>query len=106
MVAVEGYRVMDVISLATSIMSQKAGAMQQQIATTMLKQNLDMQKSTVLTLLGGKPVHGDAEFKSLGPDLPPPMPDWSPVGVYGGYHRVAAAPREGGRPTLRHRKMG
>ena len=53
MVAVEGYRVMDVISLATSIMGQKAGAMQQQIATTMLKQNLDMQKSTVLTLLGG-----------------------------------------------------
>jgi len=52
-VAVEGYRVMDVIRLATSIMAQKAGAMQQQIATTMLKQNLDMQKSTVLTLLGG-----------------------------------------------------
>ena len=53
MVAVEGYRVMDVISLATSIMGQKAGALQQQIGTTLQKQNLDAQKSAVLTLLGG-----------------------------------------------------
>jgi Putative motility protein len=44
---------MDVTSLATSFMAQKAGALQQQMATTMLKQNLDAQKSAVLTLLGG-----------------------------------------------------
>ena len=41
--------------------------------------------SSVLTLLGGKPVHGGAEFKDLAPVLPPPMPDWSPVRSYGGY---------------------
>jgi hypothetical protein len=44
---------MDVMSIATSLIAAQAGGMQQQIATTMLKQNLDMQKSTVLTLLGG-----------------------------------------------------
>jgi hypothetical protein len=44
---------MDLTSLATSFMAQKAGALQQQMATTMLKQNLDAQKSAVLTLLGG-----------------------------------------------------
>ena len=41
--------------------------------------------TSVLTLLGGKPVYGDAEFKDLAPPLPPPMPDWSPVRSYGGY---------------------
>jgi hypothetical protein len=44
---------MDVTGLATSFMAQKAGALQQQMATTLLKQNLDAQKSAVLTLLGG-----------------------------------------------------
>jgi predicted amidohydrolase YtcJ len=41
--------------------------------------------TSVLTLLGGKPVHGDQEFKHLAPPLPQPMPDWSPVRNYGGY---------------------
>jgi len=41
------------MSLVAAIMMQKAGAVQQQVATTTLKQNLDAQKSTVLTLLGG-----------------------------------------------------
>jgi len=41
--------------------------------------------TSVLTLLGGNPVYGDAEFKDLAPPLPPPMPDWSPVRTYGGY---------------------
>jgi predicted amidohydrolase YtcJ len=45
--------------------------------------------TSVLTLLGGKPVHGDAEFKGLAPSLPPPMPDWSPVRSYGGYQQRA-----------------
>jgi hypothetical protein len=46
--------------------------------------------TSVLTLLGGKPVHGDAEFKDLAPTLPPPMPDWSPVRSYGGYQQRAS----------------
>jgi hypothetical protein len=39
--------------MAASIMASKAGALQQQITTSTLKQNLDAQKSAVLTLLGG-----------------------------------------------------
>jgi len=35
------------------MITAQAGGMQQQIATTLLKQNLDAQKSAVLTLLGG-----------------------------------------------------
>ena len=43
---------MDLVSMAASIMAAKAGALQQQVATSTLKSNLDAQKSTVLTLLG------------------------------------------------------
>jgi hypothetical protein len=35
--------------------------------------------SSVLTLLGGKIVHGDAEYDDWAPPLPQPMPDWSPA---------------------------
>jgi len=45
--------------------------------------------TSVLTLLGGKPVHSDAEFKNLAPPLPPAMPDWSPVRTFGGYQNRA-----------------
>jgi predicted amidohydrolase YtcJ len=45
--------------------------------------------TSVLTLLGGEPVHGDAEFHDLAPPLPPAMPDWSPVRIFGGYHQRA-----------------
>jgi predicted amidohydrolase YtcJ len=51
--------------------------------------------TSVLTLLGGKPVHADAEFEYLAPPLPPPMPDWSPVRTYGGYHKRASATDRG-----------
>src|SRR5262245_37317421 len=47
--------------------------------------------TSVLTLLGGKAVHGDAEFADLAPRMPPPMPDWSPVRPYGGYQKRADA---------------
>jgi predicted amidohydrolase YtcJ len=47
--------------------------------------------TSVLTLVGGKPVYGDADFKDLAPPLPPAMPDWSPVRTFGGYHKRAAA---------------
>lgn len=45
--------------------------------------------TSVLTLLGGKPVHGDSEFADLAPPLPPAMPDWSPVRRFGGYQQRA-----------------
>ena len=41
------------MSLVADIMSQQQGALQSQVATSVLKQNLDQQKSAVLTLLGG-----------------------------------------------------
>lgn len=44
---------------------------------------------SVLTLLGGKPVHGAGDFAGLSPPLPPAMPDWSPVRTFGGYHKRA-----------------
>ena len=47
--------------------------------------------TSVLTLLGGKPVHADLEFKDLAPPLPPAMPDWSPVRTFGGYQKRADA---------------
>jgi predicted amidohydrolase YtcJ len=49
--------------------------------------------TSVLTVVGGRPVHGDGEFRALAPVLPPPMPDWSPVNRFGGYqHHAAMAP--------------
>jgi len=45
----------------------------------------------VLTLVDGRVVHGDREFKDLAPSLPPVMPEWSPVRSYGGYQQSAAA---------------
>ena len=41
--------------------------------------------TAVLTVVGGRVVHGDREFKHLAPLLPPAMPEWSPVRTYGGY---------------------
>lgn len=46
--------------------------------------------SSVLTLLGGKTVHGAGNFAELAPTLPPAVPDWSPVRTFGGYQDRAA----------------
>jgi predicted amidohydrolase YtcJ len=46
--------------------------------------------SSVLTLLGGKVVHGSGDFAELAPPLPPAAPDWSPVKTFGGYQDRAA----------------
>src|SRR6266852_3910019 len=40
---------------------------------------------SVLTLVGGKPVYGAAEFQDLSPPPLPVSPEWSPVAAYGGY---------------------
>jgi hypothetical protein len=34
--------------------------------------------SAVLTIVGGRIVHGDGPFRALAPELPPASPDWSP----------------------------
>jgi predicted amidohydrolase YtcJ len=46
---------------------------------------------SVLTVLGGTPVYGAAEFANLSPPLPPASPSWSPVRAYGGYQSARQA---------------
>ena len=41
--------------------------------------------SSVLTMVGGRIVHGSGDFAKLAPALPPASPDWSPVRTHGGY---------------------
>ena len=40
---------------------------------------------SVLTLLGGKVVHGEGDYAKLAPELPKAMPEWSPIRTFGGY---------------------
>jgi hypothetical protein len=40
------------MSLVTAVLASQAGAIQQQVANSVLKSNLDTEKSAVLTLLG------------------------------------------------------
>jgi predicted amidohydrolase YtcJ len=47
--------------------------------------------TSVLTLLGGRPVHASGDFSNLAPPLAPAMPDWSPVNYYGGYQSPTEA---------------
>lgn len=47
----------------------------------------DIQDITsVLTMVGGRVVHGIGDYAGLAPPMPPAMPDWSPVRTFGGYH--------------------
>ena len=67
--------------------------------------------TSVLTLLGGKPVHASNEFSDLAPPLPPAMPDWSPVNYYGGYQSpteavAAAVAASGVQRVVAHRCQG
>ncbi|WP_164021239.1 amidohydrolase [Pyxidicoccus trucidator] len=52
--------------------------------------------TSVLTVVGGRVVHGTGDFGPLAPVLPGPMPDWSPVSHFGGYQggTLAQASRE------------
>ncbi|RXF74144.1 amidohydrolase [Hansschlegelia zhihuaiae] len=46
---------------------------------------------SVLTVVGGKVVHGEGDHAPLAPELPPALPDWSPVRTFGGYHKTPEA---------------
>jgi predicted amidohydrolase YtcJ len=48
--------------------------------------------SSVLTIVGGKVVYGIGPFEPLAPIPPTPMPDWSPVRTFGGYHKSPLSP--------------
>ena len=43
---------MEMMAMVSSVLAMQAASAQGQIATTLMKQNLDAEKSTVLTLLG------------------------------------------------------
>ncbi|MEU9132250.1 amidohydrolase family protein, partial [Kitasatospora sp. NPDC048540] len=45
---------------------------------------------SVLTVVGGRIVHGAQEHQGLAPDLPSVTPAWSPVARFGGYHATPA----------------
>ncbi|MFD5432696.1 amidohydrolase [Kitasatospora sp. NPDC127067] len=45
---------------------------------------------SVLTVVGGRIVHGAQEHQGLAPDLPAVAPSWSPVTRFGGYHATPA----------------
>jgi predicted amidohydrolase YtcJ len=50
--------------------------------------------SSVLTVVGGKVVHGEGDFHDLAPPMPKASPDWSPVGRYRRFAPVPAAQRQ------------
>lgn len=59
--------------------------------------------TSVLTMVGGKVVHGAGDFVDLAPALPPASPDWSPVKTYGGhYHAHTSMALMTGRQCLAH----
>ena len=59
--------------------------------------------TSMLTVVGGRIVHGDGPFKPLAPPLPPASPNWSPVRTYGGYYQSSGdAAARSQRGTLRY----
>jgi hypothetical protein len=56
---------MDITSLVSSLLAMQAGNTQSQIATTLLKSNIDSEKSTVLTLLDA----GSPSLANVGPGI-------------------------------------
>jgi predicted amidohydrolase YtcJ len=61
---------------------------------------------SVLTMVGGKIVHGAEEFGSLAPPLPPVSPSWSPVGSFGGYYHTSASSAATAAPALHRHALG
>lgn len=53
--------------------------------------NIDSEQikevQSVLTIMNGKVVYGNGEYKKLAPQIPTALPVWSPVNFYGGYQR-------------------
>ena len=54
----------------------------------------DIQDITsLLTIVGGRVVHGAGDYAGLAPPMPPAMPDWSPARTFRGYHDRTPAER-------------
>ncbi|MGL4288843.1 MAG: hypothetical protein ACRCVA_21010 [Phreatobacter sp.] len=56
---------MDMMAMVSSVLAAQQGALQSNIAATLTKQNADMEKSTVLTLLGA----GQPSLANVGPGV-------------------------------------
>ncbi|MCP3370546.1 putative motility protein [Bradyrhizobium cajani] len=56
---------MDMMAMVSTMLAAQQGVLQQNIAATLTKQNLDMEKSTVLTLLGA----GQPSLANVGPGV-------------------------------------
>ncbi|MBR0828809.1 hypothetical protein C2U70_14640 [Bradyrhizobium guangdongense] len=56
---------MDMMAMVSSMLAAQQGALQSNIAATLTKQNADMEKSTVLTLLGA----GQPSLANVGPGV-------------------------------------
>ncbi len=52
---------------------------------------------SVLTIVGGRVVHGSQEYTKLDPPLPAVSPDWSPMARFGGYDNSQPTP-----PVFQH----
>ena len=59
---------------------------------------------SVLTVVGGRIVFGQAEFTKLGPPELPVLPDWSPVAKVPGHYR--ATPPQAAKSALPHQCAG
>ncbi|MDN2673995.1 amidohydrolase [Janthinobacterium sp. SUN026] len=53
---------------------------------------------SVLTMVGGKVVYGQAEFTTLAPPPIPVLPEWSPVRAVPGHYRPVARPAQAAMP--------
>ncbi|KRQ14726.1 MULTISPECIES: putative motility protein [Bradyrhizobium] len=56
---------MDMMAMVSTMLASQQGALQSNIAATLTKQNMDMEKSTVLTLLGA----GQPSLANVGPGV-------------------------------------
>ena len=52
---------------------------------------------SLLTVVGGRIVHGAAEYEGLDEQLPAVSPDWTPVAHYGGYQATVKPSVSGAR---------
>lgn len=56
---------MDMMAMVSTMLAAQQGALQSNIAATLTKQNMGMEKSTVLTLLGA----GQPSLANVGPGV-------------------------------------
>jgi hypothetical protein len=56
---------MDMMAMVSTMLTAQQGALHSNIAATLTKQNADMEKSTVLTLLGA----GQPSLANVGPGV-------------------------------------